>query len=154
MKIFIALIFSIFFIIISNQLFAQGYFVASAGDYINSGNFKTNIQKDLSKYSGTYVAASETYESNYTFIVTDKENVLDILIVSAACEDGENWQQDTLAFKDVIVKDGKFTINDVPGNFGNKIFRFVKATYKLDSKSVKAEGLVMEEYFMFAEKSE
>lgn len=152
MKNFIALLFSVLFIFISNQLLAQGYFVSSTGNYLSPEKFKTNIQNDLSKYEGSYSAVSETFESSYTYKIINRDYILDIIVISAACEDGENWQQDTLFFKDIIVKDGKFTIKDVPENFGNSNYRFVKVTYKLDGKNIKAEGLVMEEYFMFAEK--
>jgi hypothetical protein len=155
MKNFIALLFSVFIIFVSNQLLAQGYFVSSTGNYLSADKFKTNAQNDLSKYEGVYTAVSETYESSYTYIITSHDNVLDILLISAACMDGENWEQDTVSLKGINVQEGKFKIDNSTigyGNFGNSNFRFVKVTYKLDGKTIKAEGLVMEEYFMFAEK--
>lgn len=57
--------------------------------------------------------------------------------------------------KGIDVQEGKFKIDNSIigyGNFGNSNFRFVKVTYKLDGKTIKAEGLIMEEYNMFAEK--
>jgi hypothetical protein len=145
----------IIFVFTADFLKAQGYFIAARGEYVISSSFKTNIQSDLSKYNGTYVAASETYESNYTYEITSRDNSLDILIIGAASMDGENWEKDSAFIKGVTVQDGKFTLNSNKvfyGNSGNINFRFVKVTYKLDGKTVKAEGIVMEEYMMFAEK--
>ena len=140
---------------------AQGYFVANAGEYINSSNFKTNSQKDISKYEGKYVAASETYESNYTFEVTTQGNSLNIKMISCGTMDGgEYWDCDTTYFKDVTIANGQFTLN-----FSNVIgfndetapihnFRFVKCTYKQEgsSKNIKSEGIAWEEFSFFAER--
>lgn len=155
MKNFIAFLFSVLLIFITNQLAAQGYFVSSSGNYLNSDKFKTNIQNDISKYEGSYTAVSETYESAYTYIISSNANTIDITVIASACMDGENWEQDTVFLKDIDVQEGKFKIDNSTigyGNFGNSNFRFVKVTYKLDGKNINVEGLVMEEYFMFAEK--
>lgn len=147
-----ALIFSAVFLF-STAIFSQGYFVASAGKYVSSGNFTTNVQNDLSKYEGRYIAASETYESNYQFLIVKESNALNITLISGATMDGgENWMMDTLVFSNVSVADGKFTLKDTPSKFGNFNFRFVNAKYKEEGKNVKSEGLVMEEYMMFAKK--
>ncbi len=132
---------------------AQGYFVASAGTYISSDNFKTNVQSDISKYEGRYIAASETYESNYEYIITMESDDLMVTMISGATMDGgDNWMIDTVIFRNVIVSGGEFTILDIPANFGNPNFRFVQAEYKVDGKSIISDGLVMEEYLMFGEK--
>ncbi len=136
---------------ISNMLYSQGYFVAPAGIYVSSSNFKTNVQSDLSKYEGQYIAASETYESNYQFLIVKESDALKITMISGATMDGgENWMMDTLVFRNVTVTKGKFVLTDIPANFGNPNFRFVNAEYKQDGKSVMSDGLVMEEYLMFA----
>jgi hypothetical protein len=147
---FIALFLVLF---VFNTLYSQGYFVAEAGNYFSSDNFKTNVQIDFTKYEGRYVAASETYESNYEYIIISEGNVLMITMISGATDDGgENWMMDTLIFRNVTVIDGKFTLTDLPSNLGNQNFRFVKASYMLEGKNRKSGGLIMEEYLMFAQK--
>jgi hypothetical protein len=155
MKTFIVFLFGLLIIATSNSLLAQEYFVSTSGNYVNSNSFKTNIQNDLSKYEGVYTAVSETYESAYTYIISSNANSIGLTIISSACMDSENWEQDTVFLKDINVQEGKFKTDNSTigyGNFGNSNFKFVKVTYKLDGKTIKAEGLVMEEYFMFAEK--
>ena len=160
MKIVLVLIFSGFILFISSSINAQGYFVANAGVYISSSNFNTNVQKDISKYEGKYVAASETYESNYTFEVTAQENTLNIKMISCGTMDGgEIWDCDTTYFKDVPVENGKFTLNFrnfISGDAANNIYnyRFVKCTYKQEgsNKKIKSEGIAWEEFNMFGEK--
>ncbi|HEY5122196.1 MAG TPA: hypothetical protein VIK14_00520 [Ignavibacteria bacterium] len=62
----------LFTFLLSGKIYSQGYFVAFAGDYVNSSNFNTNIQNDLSKYTGIFIAVSEIYESNYLFKLTER----------------------------------------------------------------------------------
>lgn len=159
MKKFISFFLIVLIFCITDLLNAQGYFVANAGVNVNSSNFKTNVQKDISQYEGKYVAASETYESNYTFFVTFVENILNIKMISCASMDGEKWDCDTSYFKDVNVAEGKFTLNfsNVVGfNDENTIYNFifVKCTYKKEgsAKTIKSEGIAWEEFLMFGEK--
>jgi hypothetical protein len=145
---------------ITSSINAQGYFIARAGDYVSSSNFTTNVQKDISKYEGKYIAASETYESNYTFEVTADGNTLNIRMTSCGTMDGgEKWDCDTTYFKDVIVENGKFTLNfknNISGDEASQIYnyRFVKCTYKQEgsNKNIKSEGIVWEEFMMFGER--
>lgn len=95
MKNFIALLLFVFSFLISNQILSQGYFISSSGNYLSTDKFRTNAQNDLSKYEGSYTAVSETYESAYTFIISPNTNSVDLNIISSACMDGENWEQDT-----------------------------------------------------------
>lgn len=79
--------------------------------------------------------------------------MLIVTVISGATADGgDNWMMDTLIFRNVTVIDGKFTLTDIQSNFENPNFRFVKASYKIDGKNRKTEGLVMEDYQMFAVK--
>lgn len=75
-------------LVISNTLYSQGYFVAEAGNYVSPENFKNNVQTDLTKYEGRYIAASETYESNYEYIIISEGNTLIITMISGATADG------------------------------------------------------------------
>ena len=141
----------LFFLVLTftENIYSQGYFVPGKGEYVPEEKFKTNIQTDLSKYTGTYTAVSETYESGYTYYITTRDNVLDILIVGSASMDGESWQQDSSFVKGVTVENGKFSINNNQifyGGLGDMNFRFVKVSYKAEGKTINAEGLVMEEY--------
>ena len=143
----------ILFTLASASLLAQGYFVGPIGDYLPESNFKTHSESNLQKYAGTYIAVSETYESAYTFTITPSENSLDILLIGGACMDGETWQYDTVSYKNISVANGKFTLADNPidyGGSGNQRFRFAKVTYKYDGKTVNTEGILMEDYKMFA----
>lgn len=145
---------------IASSINAQGYFIASAGDYVSPSNFNTNIQKDIFKYVGKYIATSETYESNYTFELTTEGNTLNIKMISCGSMDGgEKWDCDTTYFKDIVVANGKFTLdfrNSISGDDSDKIYnyRFVKCTYKQQgsSKNIKSEGIVWEEFMMFGER--
>lgn len=143
---------SVFYMLLScNFTQAQGYFVSGAGKYVNEKSFKTNSQNKLSNYEGNYEAVSETYESNYIFEITTKNEKLNIKAILGHTEDGgENWYSDTIIFDDVTVENGKFRI-DVNGNNN---FRFVKAIYKSEesNKNISSIGFVMEEYKMYAEK--
>lgn len=159
MKKFLLLFFIGLISFIASSINAQGYFIASAGDYVSPSNFTTNVQKDINKYEGKYIAASETYESNYTFEVTAVGNTLNIKMTSCGTMDGgEKWDCDTTYFKDVAVANGIFTLNfnnTISGDNTDKTynFRFVKCTYKQEGskKSMKFEGLVWEEFHMFGE---
>ena len=151
MKVVITHFLLLFFVFCTCPAIAQGYFIANAGTYISQDNFKTNDQKDISKYSGKYIAVSETYESNYTFNLTNKGEFLNIVVISAGTMDGgENWDTDTTTFDNISVKNGIFVME----THGNKTFRFANVKYKPEGKNnyIGAEGIIMEEFFMFAEK--
>lgn len=145
---------------IASSINAQGYFVASAGNYVSTSNFNMNVQKDVSKYEGKYVAASETYESNYTFDLTTEGNTLNIKMISCGSMDGgEKWDCDTTYFKDIVVANGKFSLNfrnSISGDDSDKIYnyRFVKCVYKhqVSGENIKSEGIVWEEFKMFGER--
>jgi len=145
--------------ILSGRTYSQEYFVARAGKYVSSSNFNTNIQQDISKYEGRYNATSETYESGLTFEITTQGNVLNIVLIYGATMGVEdNWEQDTSVYKNVDVKDGKFTLDLIvnlnPDVNGVNNFRFVKCTYKPEgeNKTIKAEGIACEDWNIFAEK--
>lgn len=80
-NIFHALI-SFLFFLIPLAANAQGYFVAGAGEYLDKSKFKANSQSNLSQYEGKYIGASETYESNFTLIITSNNTSLDIIGIS------------------------------------------------------------------------
>lgn len=147
-----------FFILLAsfNISYSQdGYFVSSAGNYINKNSFKTVSFANLDKYKGIYSGASETYESNYTYIIKSNGSTLEILLISAASVDGENCSADTLIYSNVIVENGKFTLEKKSSNYGessNRNFRFAKVSYKIQGKTINAEGLVIEDFYIFAEK--
>ena len=145
--------------LISQTVIAQEYFVLGAGKYIHSSNFETNVQEDLSQYIGIYSAVTETYESSFTFEITVQDNTLNIILIYGATMGIEdNWEQDTSSYKGVFVNDGNFSldVNVVLNPSVNEIqnFRFVKCWYNReeDNKKIESEGLVIEEYKMFAEK--
>lgn len=151
MKVVTAHLLILFLIFFVCRASAQGYFVVNAGTYVSQDNFKTNIQNDISKYSGKYVAVSETYESNYIINVSTKGEFLSIVIISAGTMDGgESWESDTAVYDNVSAKNGIFVIETA----GNKTFRFTNVKYKPEGKNnnITANGILMEEFFMFAEK--
>jgi len=152
------IVISTFFVLLAfcNISFSQdGYFISTAGNYVSKNSFKTVSYNNLEKYAGVYSGSSETYESNYTYIIKSIGNTLEIILISSASMDGENWSADTLKFNNVKVENGKYTLDNNSTGYGgspNVNFRFVKVAYKVDGKTVNAEGLVMEDYFIFAEK--
>lgn len=153
MKNIISIITVLITLFISQTIYSQEYFIADEGKYFNSNNFKTNIQENLSNYKGCYIAGSESYESNYSFIVSVQGNELEIVFIyGGSDEGGDNWSYDSTFHKGIKVNEGKFTISDIPDNFGNNNFRFVKATYSHDGINVKEDGLVMEDYTLYAYK--
>lgn len=124
-----------------------------AGVFVKTGSFTTNSQTDLSKFTGTYIAASESYESNYKFEITQSGNALNIIVTySYTMDGGDNWNSEATKFSNVSVDNGYFYI----GLYENEKFRFVTGTYKPydKKKKVTVPGIVMEEYKLFAEKTD
>lgn len=155
MKNVISVIVVLITLVISQTIYSQEYFIADEGKYFNSSNFKTNIQENLSNYQGCYIVASESYESSYSFVVSVQGDELEIVFIyGGSDEGGDNWSCDSTVHKGIIVSKGLFTISDIPDNFGNKNFRFVKATYSHDGKNIKEVGLVMEDYMLYAYKKQ
>lgn len=142
------------FLSLFSNAFTQGYFVSSEGEYFNENLFKTNSQTNLQKYSASYTAVSETYESALNFIISAENNSLNITFVYGGCMDGENWQFDTTYISGVTVNNGSFTLSKSQTqfeNFDNFNFRFVNVSLKIEGITRKTRGIVLEEYKMFAE---
>lgn len=155
MKNVISIIIVLFTSLISHTIYSQEYFIADEGKYFNSSSFKTNVQKNIANYQGCYIAASESYESSFSFVVSVQGDELEIVFIyGGSDEGGDNWSYDSTVHKGIKVGEGIFIINDIPDNFGNRNFRFVKAAYSHDGKNVKEDGLVMEDYMLYAYKKQ
>ncbi len=149
-KCFTVLIFFIFIAAFQSSN-AQSYFVPTAQTYVNGKSFDQNT--DASSYTGRYEGASETFESNYVFDVAQNGSKLNIIVNYSYTQDGgETWTTEAYKFDNVGVDEGHFYI----GLDGNEQFRFVTASYKpyKSKKKVTRYGIIMEEYKMFAERTE
>ena len=130
---------------------AQSYFVPTAQSYVNGNSFDLNT--DVTTYEGKYEGASETFESNYIFEIKQNGSKLNMIVTYSYTQDGgDNWTTEAYKFDNVSVDNGYFYI----GLNGNEQFRFVTGTYKpyKTKKKITRYGIIMEEYKMFAEKTE